>query len=304
MSFEQRLYPTNANRLLADKLLLHQWLLNYQLSIIHAGVSSYQLVCQYLIASASHEELLKKTITIDWILGIASWIIWINLFRCRDRIFCFYRPNLSYEAAVYIGAFISTIPNLVLHIAIIYLSTRMKGDSTKGYNIATAIAAFITLLPLHVFFLWMVHKYLLLDVDSNYEPVVQEFYSDQPSASPSEDPQTFDGPLSATYISQFDHNAFQNDPITDSIINVPSQASGAVDSSASTLHVASVGENRVLKCKSLAHFDYMPQTYIGPGSWTSRAVVSTAFATLSGMVLWVLIKQIHANNKEPRVSSP
>ncbi|KAI3319219.1 hypothetical protein HD806DRAFT_296462 [Xylariaceae sp. AK1471] len=319
-------YPSGLIRLYSSSHQLHQSLLNYPLTILHFGIVSFRLAAQFWVSPESHSQPLKTLTIVDWILGFLCSLIWRLLFRRLDVFLWFRRPSRLYLRAIYFTTFATTVPNFSFHIAIIYLSSKIERDFTRSYSHGAAIAAFLILAPRQIYFLWMVHKYLLDDVTEHYEPTIQHHlrrrwrrYSDESLASSFHSPLlvdlTSDSNLFEVYSNQppdslmsrsqrplgkpaADMNSSSS---IDEATSIPA-TSGESSSALPDSHMDNNGCNT--DCPTLAYFDYIPQSDIGWASWVSYPIFSASFGILSSVVLWKVLILIYENNKELRIRSP
>ena len=269
---------------------------------------------------------LKFLDALVFILSLSSRITWSFLFRDAHRFLYFRRPSNGYRCAVYATSFATTVPNLVLHILIISISSKIRRPGLIGHG--QAILALFLLLPVYTGFIRMVRRFLLGENDEHYEPTVplssvaaQESYSDSPIpasptlASSSESPSPFGGHLSTayaiqrivwplqTYEQERSHGRDRSDGMGRGFAAASGAGSAPNPSDSATAESTDNRPTRVLRCPTIAHFDYIPQYREGPNSWMTYPLVPIVLGIYS-TVLFCLLSVLAYENKHSRFPSP
>jgi hypothetical protein len=304
-------YPTPFRRLYLHQDQFQEWLLAQVFGPVHWIIISFRLISDLWIGPARKSHHQKDLDLLVWILSIITWRLWKLLFRYHDVFLWFRRPGKWYQYAVYTTAYLTIIPTLAMHIGIIVLSSKIvpvAGSLVKPISFGSAIVAVCVLVPMQAFFLKMVRRHLLHDVDEHYEP------TSHPQVEPlimlDESPS---GILSELYSGQFvslstSHDLNQlgdNEWEATETWDLESEAerlSNGVAIEATTAPSPECHEES--PCSTVAYFDYMSQSDTGIASYSSFPVVSAFLGIYSTVILWKIVAHIQQNNIFPRVSLP
>jgi hypothetical protein len=281
---------------------------------VHFGAVAGHLVYA-LMNSGPNFAHLKVLDTLVALLDVASRVTWRLLFRDPNKFLHFRRPSKGYRWAVYIVSAATTIPSLILHIPIIFVS--FKAERRTNALLGQSILQLFLLLAVSSFYLWMVHRFLLGEDDEHYEPTVPflgtrtmsasssrrqsvssvvalEPYSNSSTSSSSYESH----PASDSHLSKAYAMRWASDPLR-SCEDLHGQGSGATeteltpklkDSSApnpSESATSGSTDNQPtspLRCRTVARFDYMCQNRIGPHSWMSYPLVAVILGIYSTVI--------------------
>lgn len=98
---------------------------------------------------------LKALDTLIALLAVASRVTWVFLFRDPYRFLYFHRPSRGYRFAVNIISAATIAPSLILHISVVFISSKTGAPTNIGFG--TSILQLALLLGVSCLYLWMVH---------------------------------------------------------------------------------------------------------------------------------------------------
>jgi hypothetical protein len=303
---------------------------------VHFGAVAGHLVYA-LMSSGPNFARLKVLDTLVVLLAVASRFTWRLLFRDPNKFLHFHRPSKGYCWVVYIVSAATTIPSLILHIPIIFLSS--KAERTTNAFLGQSILQLFLLLAVSSLYLWMVHRFLLSEDDEHYEPTVpflgtrtvsassstrqsvSSAVALEPYSNSSTSPSLYESYLASdSHLSKAYAMRWASDPLRSCELDedLHGQGSGATetgptpkpkDSSApnpseSTTSGSTDNEPASpLRCRTVARFDYMCKNRIGPYSWMSYPLVPVVLGIYS-TVIFGLTSILIYENKHARFPSP
>jgi hypothetical protein len=252
------------------------------------------------------------------VMSWAARLAWTFLFREPDRFLGARRPSARYKLLVVGTVEMTTLPNLVLHVwALSRARAAVRGVYAGVANAAAALFFWITLLVLVHRMAWV---FLLKDDGADFEPSLARTvggslsaiaavpYSDEPlyghrtSNTPS-------GYLSAAYAKQRDDLETR---ATMTIREMPSENARVPVSTGDTMQTDEGSQNeqndpysgQLVRCKTIARFEYMTQAHTGAHSWWSYPIFPVAFSSYATIILIMLLTLIQDDRKLPRDPSP
>jgi len=247
---------------------------------------------------------LKTWETLVALLSVVSSIVWLVVVRDPERFLRLRRPSSRYRCGVIIVSAATIIPNLALLIQVLVQSLAtppVRGGQLKA-SVVFSLIHLSFFLGSSCLYLWIVKRFLL-DADvTHYEPVVpiRESLPTAPLISPTfaDEPQPLpEGHLSRAYdlqwtshppyageLSQLDQSGesgvTETEPTPQTTDTRGPDPSGAA-ASGPTLHE----QASLLRCPTVARFDYIYQARAGPHSWLSDRLLLAAMGTYSTIIL-------------------
>ncbi|KAH6855076.1 hypothetical protein B0I37DRAFT_363869 [Chaetomium sp. MPI-CAGE-AT-0009] len=103
-------------------------------------------------------------------VSLATRITWHALFLNPYSFLGYRRPGVHYRWAVRIVSFVTTIPALILHLAMIRVASRFRRPLSIDFG--QTILQLVLLLSAISLYIWMVRRFLLRQNDEHYEPTV------------------------------------------------------------------------------------------------------------------------------------
>jgi hypothetical protein len=336
MSSLDPLYYNDHTRLLFRHKLQWWWTFLRSFAGVHFASVAGHLVYDWRSRGPNFAHL-KVLDTLVALLAVASRVTWRLLFRDPHKLLHFHRPSKGYRWAVYIASAATTIPSLILHIQIIFVSSKIKQLAYIGFG--HSVLQLFLLLAVSSLYLWMVHHFLLNEDDERYEPTVPflgtrtvsasssrrqsvssaialEPFSDSSTSSSSyESHLASDGHLSEAYAMQWASDSLRSYELDEDLHGQGSGAteteptpkpkdSGTPNPSESTTSGST--DNRPtppLRCRTLARFDYMCQSRVGPHSWIFYPLVPVILGIYS-TILFGLVSILMYEDKRARFPSP
>ncbi|RMZ88044.1 hypothetical protein DV736_g4728, partial [Chaetothyriales sp. CBS 134916] len=101
-------------------------------------------------------------------IAIATRLTWHALFVNPYAFLGYRRPSAAYRLAVYIVSLVTTVPTLILHIAMISASAESWPSSI---DFVKTVWQLLLLLPPMGLYIWMVRRFLLRHNDQHYAPL-------------------------------------------------------------------------------------------------------------------------------------
>lgn len=185
------LYPRRMVRLWLHQHQFQRFLIGF-VSINHMILATFRLMTDLLMLSESGRPQAQMTVRMWWYES-ALWVVTNLLFRRLDSFFWFRRPGKAYQFSVYAIIFAAPVPLLVMHIWTIVLAAgydrKYGGRLSFAISLWSAVAALVTLLPIHGLYIRMTRRFLLADNDAEYEPTRRIRYRDDPAPTVSSPPQ-------------------------------------------------------------------------------------------------------------------
>src|SRR3569833_3093306 len=176
------LYPKRMVRLWLHQDQFQRFLIVFG-SLNHMILATFRLMIDLLMLSESGRPQAQMTVRMWWYES-ALWVVTNLLFRHLDRFFWFRRPGKAYQFSVYAIILAAPVPLLVMHIWTIVLAAgydrKYAGRLSFEISLWTAVAALVTLLPIHGLYIRMARRFLLADSDAQYEPTRPIGYRDDP----------------------------------------------------------------------------------------------------------------------------
>lgn len=263
------------------------------------------------------DALLQNLALLKFLFSLLPPVLWSSLFRDPNALFGFRRPGQGYRLAVYIVSLCSTLPCLSVHILSIMVILSSTDQGAGGQYLALFNNAMVITL-----FYFMVKHFILRDDDDDrhYEPtrapsknndslpsesspLLLSRYSDTPGGSDSTSSisllvnQRCMVPHSQLEIAYFRQSALET-PARSLLDDHPASSARAAQTAAdfgilsasnrsetTALESSDVNQISRLQCKTVARFDYMPQSRAGPHSWPSLTLVVVVLGSMSTSVL-------------------
>jgi hypothetical protein len=271
---------------------------------------------------SAHLKVLDRWLAL---LAVASFVIWWLVFRDIHKFLGFHLPSKRYRCAIYITSAATIIPSFFLHIQIAFLTSKTTSPVDSGLT-RRGILLFLAASGLY---LWMVHRFLLNDNEEHYEPIIYllgnctastsssegqsvsavaalEPYSDSPPSS-DESRLSSEGHLFKAYTTQRisdplptceldEHLHAQGSGVTETELTPEPRDSSAPNPSESTTPGSTDNQpTSPLRCRTVARFDYMCQSRIGPHSWLSYPLTLVILGIYSTILFGLVANLIYKN---------
>ncbi|KAF2790134.1 hypothetical protein K505DRAFT_365008 [Melanomma pulvis-pyrius CBS 109.77] len=251
------------------------------------------------------------------LLSAGSRIVWIPLFKDPEQLWGFHRPEKSYHWAVCGTAAAAIIPALVVNSLILLKSWEYR----FGFNVGFwhSVLQLLLWVGVSCLCLWMVWSFLTSKDEGIYEPVTSLTsgdtivdtvgpYSDADTVEPYSDTDTMEpysdtptpptsrtlgssnpGLLSAAYGKQRSEGLFRGQTSGDNM----SEATNAPDAA----EVPSQPEpSNLPHCPTVARYDYIAQSRVGPHSWIAMPLVALFLGLYSAFFFAMSATFIYENN--------
>ncbi|KAK3346849.1 hypothetical protein B0T25DRAFT_521178 [Lasiosphaeria hispida] len=247
-----------------------------------------------LVSLDSRHRSLKALDVLVGLIAFATRIVWSALFRDPHKFMGYRRPGASYRRAVYLVSFATTVPTLLMHIAIVHLTA--KTDRPTSVGMGQCILQLVLVVLCLGVFVWIVFRFLLRQNDIHFEPTAPlRLLSSRATTSGSSRPQG--GLLSAVYEQQqacrprlgaVSHSPESDAPEGDAASEA--NAPALLTANANLTPDLSFGNppNGALHCPTVARFDYMCQNRVGHHSWMSDRMIPV-FLGIYSTILVVLV---------------
>jgi hypothetical protein len=267
------------------------------------------------------------------LLAVASMVSWFFVFRDPHKFLHFHRPSKGYRWAVYIISAANTIPSFILHIQIVFLSSKAKLiKSPPNISFGESVTLLSLFLAVSSLNFWLVHRFLLSEDEEHYEPTVPfletrtasasssrrqsvsaaaalEPYSDSSTSSSSyRSSLASEGHLSKAYAMQRASDPLPTCELDEDLLD---QGSGATETEPTPIPRDSNAPNpsesttsgstdnqptSSLRCRTVARFDYMCQDRIGPHSWLSYPLIPVILGIYSTALFGLASILVYENN--------
>ncbi|KAM7191242.1 hypothetical protein V8F20_009420 [Naviculisporaceae sp. PSN 640] len=210
------------------------------------------------------------------VIAVATRLTWRAMFSNPYSFLGYRRPGVGYRRAVMLVTFLTTIPALCLHVAMIPAAYRARRTalSPDPYQV---ILAMVLLIPTIGLYLWMLKRFLFRGNDEHYEPTIPMSVLEESTAisgtggparysdSTGEPWQPQSSPLSRAFAQQRVRRRTRNDALSETSTPSSSTDSGQVEADPSPASqdrqegqpTPGPGQNQ---CQTIAWFDYMPRS--------------------------------------------
>lgn len=245
-----------------------------------------------------------------WWYELALWVVTNILFRYTDRFLCLRRPGRAYQLSVYAIVFAAPVPLLVMHVWTIFLAARYDSKTpalSPGISLWSAVVAFVTLLPIHAFYIRMARRFLLVDNDEKYEPIRPKKtigYRDDPAPLVSSSPQA-QSYLHDAWMTSLEARQYTQTMSTQTTLESQTPATG----SEATANAAALTEHNTTPvvacpadhCLATGYVDAMPYTLRGLQGWLRSPLTYVSFALYMAFLTWKMVALIRAKISEPQM---
>lgn len=256
-------------------------------------------------------DLLKNLALLKFLFSLLPPVLWSSLFRDPNSIFGFRRPSQGYRRAVYTTSLCSTLPCLSVYIITIIVILSSTDQGAGGQY----LALFNNVMVMTIFYFMVNHFFLGDDDDGrHYEPTRAPSKTNDSlpnELSPlllSSDLNTFgEGDFTSSNSLLVPHSQLEiayftqsipETPVCSLLDDHPASSAGATQtacdfgipsssnmSQTTALDSSNMSQVSRLQCKTVARFDYMPQSRAGPHSWPSLTLVLILLGSMSASVL-------------------
>jgi hypothetical protein len=293
---DPRYYFQEARRLYQHKQEYYGHLLSLAVKCHRAGAIGH-LVAGWIMSMSSAARLDVLAI----LLSTCSSIVWLSVLKNPNQFWGFHRPERSYFLAVYTATAGGIMSTLMVDVLIVIKSWKFK----TGVDFWYSIWQLLLWTGISASCVWMVNKFLGGEKeDTLYEPVTTstlsflvdavEPYSDLPYAPTSHDLGASQlGLLSAAYRTQRSDGHIQRQATR----NTPANVAVATIEPFEAPPSASPRPAHSSLCPTLARYDYMTQSRIGPHSWICLPLVSLGLGLYGTFNMAVVAAFMHENNR-------
>jgi hypothetical protein len=298
---------------------------------IHFGIVASRLFYDW-VSLGPEFAYLKVLDTLVVLLSLASRVTWPFLFRDPHQFLHFHRPSRGYRSAVNIISVFTTVPSLILHLSVIFISLKTKAVRPPNFGFGQSILQLVLLLSVSYLYLWMVYRFLVGEDDEYYEPTTPllsgthatsasslrtsrvpftealETYSGPTTSPSSSDSQlSLRGHLAVAYFVQpkggfsqtSDLDEGQHGHHSAGMETASTTAPRASNASNSPESTASGPTANLLtyrfRCRTIARFNYMCQNRIGPHSWLSYPLIPAILGVYNTVFLGFVSILIYEN---------
>ncbi len=274
------------------------------LCTFHFSILAGRFVGDLLFNGLQFSEL-NVLSAIGVVMALATRITWNALFVNPYSFLGYRRPGTAYRFAVYVATVVTTIPALIVHVAMIRTASKIRRPFNINYG--QTILQLALLVPAIGLYVWMVRHFLLRHNDEHYEPTVSRPLGEESARSPagrrgdvppelgSPTPsQSSSGHLSQIYARQ--RRRIASDPRPNPQVVEPTTASEAsppdrLDQSES----ATFSPDRrllphPLRCQTIAWFDYIPRSRL------SDPLIPLILGVYGTFVAWLVYLLIQENS--------
>jgi len=300
------LYPKRIVRLWLHQVQFQRSLIWFG-SVDHMILATFRLMIDLLMLPESGQPQTQMTVQM-WCYEFALWVITNLLFRHLDRFFWFRRPGKAYQFSVYAIIFAAPAPLLLMHIWTIVLAAgydrKYAGRLSFEISLWTAVAALVTLLPIHGFYIRMASRFLLADSEAQYEPTRPIGYHDDPAptvSSPRQDQSCLRDAWAASL------GTGQPALNTSGQITAELQTSATrSDTTANTSMPPELNTTPVIACPAnhcpaTGYIDAMPYALRGYRAWLRYPLLYKPLAFYITFLTWKMIAIIREKKMEPQI---
>jgi hypothetical protein len=297
------LYPKRMVRLWLHQHQFQRFLIGFG-SVNHMILATFRLMIDLLMLPDSGRPQALMTIRV-WLYECALWIVTNLLFRRLDGFFWFRRPGKAYQFSVYAIIFAAPVPLIVMHIWTIVLAAGY--DRSYGGRLSflislwSAVAALVTLLPIHSLYIRMARRFLLADSDAQYEPIRWIRYHDVPASTEPSSPQ----------VKSYLHDAWEKSlKMRQPPQTTPAQTTSESQNPATERETAAnapiLEESNPTPmiphhCPATGYVVAMPNVLRGYQAWLRYPLIYLPLAFYMAFLTWEMIDIIRAKKREPQI---
>jgi hypothetical protein len=298
---------------LYPKRIVRLWLHQHQFQrfltgvgfIHHLLLAIFRLMIDLLMLPDFGRPQMQMTIRMWW-YELTLWVVTNLLFRRLDRFFWFRRPGKAYQFSVYAIIFAAPVPLVIMHIWTIALASGYDrgygGKLVFEISLWSAVAALVTLLPIHGLYICMARRFLLADNDLQYEPTRQKsLYRDHPAPTSPSLPQGMSYLRNASIASL---NSTHSTRTTSARATLEPQIPIAGSETTTNTVAPPESDTRPMvadladRCPATGYVDAIPNVLRGYQAWLRYPLVYKTLAFYMAFLTWEMIVIIRAKTIE------
>lgn len=300
------LYPKRMVRLWLHQHQFQRFLIGFG-SINHMILATFRLMIDLLMLSESGRPQAQMTVRMWW-YECALWVITNLLFRHLDSFFWFRRPGKAYQFSVYAIIFAAPVPLLVMHIWTIVLAAgydrKYGGSLSFAISLWSAVAALVSLLPIHGLYIRLARRFLLADSDARYEPTRPIRYRDNPG------PTVSSPPKGQSWLHDAWTDSFETrQPAQTTPAQATPESQTPATGSETAANAAILPESNTTPviacpadhCPATGYIDAVPYSLRGYRAWLRYPLLYKPLAFYMTFLTWEMIAIIRAKKMEPQI---